>query len=363
MLAALLLAASVSGASFVPADVQGALVLQGTSGLRAMLDTAGRRASLASPESVGGMLRERVGVDLLSEQPQWSLAPRGPRALVFTRDSIGLSAPVTSAKAARAALEAWLGPSRPTRPKPLKGPLAAGDRAGMIAPVGGSQRLLTATGRHAAALVSALAHPSPFSRDQALLAHATGPLWLYLRGDGPLRAALFTLEATATGLTARGLVVPVREPILSGGAPKPCEAGPPGCLRAGLGPSGRGLLSMFLAQVEQPMPSGNSVVVRLDGIDVQQLAGDRSLPRALRISTSNAEPQPGPALLGQLDAAAIDAALATMSPLDALRGSLAAGAYAGHLLYGPLFRNSGPLSVTGTAAKSGAELVLQLPLR
>lgn len=358
---ALLLA--VSGASLVPADAGGALIVQNAAGLRALLDTAGRRAGTLSPEAVGGMLRDRVGVDLLAEQRQWSLAPRGPRALIFMRDSIGLSAPVTNAKAARAALEAWLGPSRPTRPKPLKGPLAAGNRAGMIAPVSGSQRLLTASGRHAAALVSAMAHPSPFSRDKALLAHATGPLWLYLKGNGLLRAAVFALDASAAGLAARGLVVPVRDPILAGAAPGPCDGAPMGCLRAGLGPSGRGLLSLFLAEFQKPLPAGASVAVRLEGIDLQQLAGDRSLPRALRISASAADPQPGPALSGQLDLAGIDAALSKLSPLDALRGSMAAGTYAAHLLYGLLLRNAGPLAVTGAAAKSGAEVELHLPLR
>ena len=363
MLVALLLAAAASGASLVPADAEGALILKSAAGLRAMLDTAGRRAGALSPEAIGGMLRDRVGVDLLAEDRQWSLSPRGPRALVFTRDSIGLSAPVTNGKVALAALSAWLGPARPTRPKPLKGPLAAGDRAGMIAPVGGSQRLLTASGRHAAALVSAMAHPSPFSRDKALLAHARGSAWLYLKGNGPLRAAVFALDATAAGLAARGLVVPVSEPILAGGAPEPCEGAPTGCLRAGLGPTGRGLFSLLLGHLEKSLPAGDSVVVRLDRIDVQQLFGDRSLPRALRISVAAADPQPGPALSGQLDLAGIDAALSKLSPLDAMRGSMAAGAYAAHLLYGPLLRNAGPLTVTGVAAKSGAELELHLPLR
>ena len=35
------------------------------------------------------------------------------------------------------------------------------------------------------------------------------------------------------------------------------------------------------------------------------------------------------------------------APLDALRGSLAAGAYAAHLVYGPMLRNAGPLTLTG----------------
>ena len=369
MLPALLLAAS--GAALVPASADGALVVESAAGLRALLETAGRRAASLSPDALGGTLRDRVGVDLLAEQPQWALSTRGPRALVLMLGSVGLSAPVADAKAARRALEAWLSPSasgslpasRPTRPKPLKGPLASGDRAGMIAPVAGSRRLLTASGRHAAALVSAMAHPSPFSSDKALLSKATGPAWLYVKGQPPLRAALFALDASAAGLTARGLVTPLRDPILAGGAPGPCDGAPPGCLRAGLGPSGRAVLSIVLAQLQKALPAADAVAVRLDGIDLQQVGGDRSLPRALRISCAAAEAQPGPALVGQLDLAAIDASLRQLTPLDALRGSMAASVYAAHLLYGSLLRNAGPLMLSGVASKSGAEIELRLPLR
>jgi hypothetical protein len=355
------------GIALVPAAADGALVLDGASGIagiRALLETAGRRAASFSPGAIGRSLQDRVGVDLLAEPPEWSLAPRGARALVAMQNSVGLSAPVAKVKAARRALAAWLGPgARPTRQKPLKGPLAAGNRAGMIAPVAGSQRLLIASGKHAAALVSALAHPSAFSRDKALLAKATGPAWLYLKGRPPLRAAIFALDASATGLVARGLVTPVPDPILAGTAPAPCDGAPIGCLRAGLGPSGRGLLALALAPLQTALPAGDALIVRLDGIDVQQLGDERSLPRALRISAKPADAQPGPALDGTLNLAAIDDALAHLTPLDAIRGSLAAGVYAGHLLYGPLLRNLGPLTLSGEPAGTGAEIEIRLPAR
>jgi hypothetical protein len=355
------------GVALVPAAAEGALLLDGAggiAGIRALLETAGRRAASFSPDAIGRTLQNLVGVDLLAEQPEWSLAPRGARALVAMQNSVGLSAPVAKVKAARRALAAWLGPEvRPTRPKPFKGPLAAGNRAGMIAPVAGSQRLLVASGKHAAALVSALAHPSAFSRDKALLAKAAGPAWLYLKGRPPLRAAIFALDASATGLIARGLVTPVHDPILAGTAPAPCDGAPAGCLRAGFGPSGRGLLELLLAPLQTPLPAGDTLVVSLDGIDVQKLGDERSLPRALRLSAKAADPQPGPALAGTLDLAAIDDALAHLTPLDAIHGSLAAGAYAAHLLYGPLLHNLGPLTLSGAPAGTGAEIELRLPAR
>jgi len=41
-----------------------------------------------------------------------------------------------------------------------------------------------------------------------------------------------------------------------------------------------------------------------------------------------------------------------------------AGAYAAHLLYGPLLRNAGPLTVTGNPQQGGAaEIEVRLPLR
>ncbi len=372
-LVALLLAAaaparatkSAHGVELIPAAADGALVLDGaagSAGLRALFETAGRRAVSISPGVIGRSLQDSVGVDLLAEQPEWSLARRGPRALVVMRGSLGLSAPVAKLKAARAALAAWLGPSRPTRQKPLKGPLAAGDRAGMLAPVAGSLRLLVASGPHASALVSALAHPSAFSRDKALLAKAKGPAWIYLRGR-PLRAGLFAIDADAAGVVARGLLTPLRDPILAGTAPAPCDGSPAGCLRAGLGPSGRELLALVLQQVRIQLPAGDAIAVSLDGIDVEKLGDARSLSGALRLTAKPAAAAPGPALAGTLDLAAVDDALARLTPIDAIRGELAAGAYAAHLLYGPLLRNAGPIALSGAPAADGAEVEIRLPVR
>jgi len=362
LLAALLLA---SGAALVPASAEAALVVDGGApGIRALFTTASTHTSSLSPDAIGRSLSRAIGVDLLAEQPGWSLRPRGPRVVITAQGSIALSAPVANAKAARSALSAWLGPvTRPARPKPLKGPLVAGNRAGMVAPVGGSLRLLTASGPHAAALVSALAHPSAFSKDKALLARATGPAWLYLAGRPPLRAAIFQLDASASGLVANGLVTSLRDAILADGAPAPCDGAPPGCLRAGLGPAGRELLSLAFARLGKPLPEGLSISARLDGIALDKLSDERSLPSALRISAAAAETQPGPALAGQLDLGQIDLALSRLSPIDALRGSLAAGAYATHLLYGPLLRNAGPLTVTGVPSGNSATVELRLPLR
>lgn len=370
---------------------------RGASGLRALLDTAGAHTGTASPRSVGALLRDSVGVDLLAEQPAWGLAQNGPRALVLAPGARGLSAPVANLKAARRMLAAWLaerGPARPTRPKPLKGPLVAGDRAGMIAPVAGAQRLLVATGPHAAALVLTLAHPSPMSRDAALLARARGPSWLWLAGEDPVRAAVLRIDADARGLRASGLVTSTA-PLLDGAAPVACAGAPVGCLRAGLAPAGRALLSRVLRQMlgqQAGLTQATRAAVRLDEVDPRRLDDAGSLPKALRFAAAFDEPagaQPcpapagvllvsrpgchpapaldraagGPALSLDLDVARIAAALQKLSPLDALTGELAAGAYAANLLYGPLLRSAGPLAVEGAPSPAGTELTLRLPLR
>ena len=74
----------------------------------------------------------------------------------------------------------------------------------------------------------------------------------------------------------------------------------------------------------------------------------------------------GPALAGHLDLAQVAAALARLTPLDALSGPWPAGAYAAHLVYGPLLRNAGPLTLTGDplpSSKDAAQVELRLPLR
>jgi len=337
---------AASGVTLIPASADGALVIDDASGIRALLTSAGKYTSTLSPQTIGRTLSSNVGVDLLAEQPEWGLAKKGPRALIFSRGSIGLSAPIADLKSARRALEAWR---------------TGANRAGKIA----SKRLFTASGPRAAALLKAMAKPGAFTRDKALLARATGPAWIYLKGRPPLRAAIFALDASAAGLIARGLVQPLRDPILAGPAPAPCDGSPPGCLRVGLGPSGRMLLSMALSQLRQPaLPDSPHLVVRLDAIDAQQLSDDRSLPNALHISAADAPALAGgPALAGQLDLSAIATALARLTPLDAIHGTLAAGAYAANLIYAPFLRNSGPLTLTGEPAKTGADIEIRLPIR
>lgn len=342
---ALLLAAAL-----VPAQADGALVLDGAhgaDGLRALLEKAGTYTASLSPDVVGESLRTSVGVNLLAEQPSFALAPKGARVLAFWRKSAGLSAPVTAPRKAREAAQAWV------RGQPA-------NRAARVA----AGRVLLASGPQAAKLLKLLAHmkalPKPLS------AHATGPAWLWLAGQSPLKAAVFAIDASSTGLVARGTVVPLKQPILAAPAPDGCEGNPPGCLRAGLGPSGRALLDAAFARLGLgPPPDAASVIVRLLGIDASRLTDDRSLPRALHVIALAAPPAAqGAALTAYLDLADIDRALAKLSPLDTLRGSLAAGAYAAHLLYAPLLRNAGPLSLAGTAAPKGAaEIEIRLPLR
>ncbi|HZX96818.1 MAG TPA: hypothetical protein VFE90_20025, partial [Myxococcales bacterium] len=291
--------------------------------------------------------RGDVGVDLLDEDPSWGLARRGPRLLAFSRGAVGLSAPVANAKAARKALAAWLA--------------HGGRRAGKV----GGGRLMTASGRSAQALLTGLSKPVPLPGN--LAPRAKGPAWIWMRFGEPLRAGVLALDASSTGLVARGLVV-ASSPILSGAPPAECEGGI-GCVRAGLGPAGIGALSIALDQLGLPpqpeLRTAARATERVDRIDARQLGGPRSLASALRITPLfDAPVADGPALQATLDLAQIDIALARLTPLDALRGALAAGAYAAHLVYGPLLRNAGPLTLTGNPASgNAAEVELRLPLR
>jgi hypothetical protein len=107
------------------------------------------------------------------------------------------------------------------------------------------------------------------------------------------------------------------------------------------------------------------VELRLESIDARHLSDARSLHSALRIAPAlDGPPSAGSSLEGQVDLAAVDAALAAMSPLDALRGPLAGGAWAFHLLYGALLRNAGPLTLSGDPQPGNrAAIRLRLPLR
>jgi hypothetical protein len=104
---------------------------------------------------------------------------------------------------------------------------------------------------------------------------------------------------------------------------------------------------------------------RVDAIDVRELAQSRSLTRALRIAAVLDAPEAAATPLdARVDLAAIDAALGTINPLDALRGGVVGGAYAAHILYGPLLRNAGPLTLSGNPQQGGAaEIEVRLPLR
>jgi hypothetical protein len=266
--------------------------------------------------------------------------------LVISRQGIGLSAPVSDAAAVKRKLGAWV--SRSPR------------RAGRLA--GG--RLFTASGPEAAAVLTSMAKPTPISA--ALAAQAKGPLWAWLRLAAPLRAAAFSIDASATGLSATGLVEG-DGPILAGPAPAGCAAGTI-CLRAGVAAAGSGALAVLLRQLGGEVPglaSAKRVELRVDAVDARQLSDARSLGSALKIAPALDGPaSPGASLEGRAELGEIDAALALMSPLDALRGPLAGGAWAAHLLYGALLRNAGPVTLSGDPRPGNrAAIRLRLPLR
>lgn len=331
----------------IPASADGVLAVENAAGLRALFTAAAVHAPSLAPGQLGASLRADVGVDLFAEGREWGLAPRGPRMLVFSAGAVGLSAPVRDAKSAKKALAAWL---------------AGGDRrAGDVT----KGRLLTASGRGGAALLVAMTRLTPLQRD--LAARARGPAWLWVRLGEPLRAAVLSIDASATGVVARGLLT-ASSAVLVGAAPAGCEKGV-GCIAAGLGPAGAGALASALERLgippQPPLRSARTVVERLDGIDGGQLAGPRSIGRALVLTpVFDGPPGAGAGLQAVLDLEKVDAALSRLTPIDALRGADAAGAYAAHLIYGALLRNAGPLGVFGDAAPgNAAEVELRLPLR
>ncbi len=338
---ALLLAAVL-----VPESADVVLSVEDASGLRALLRKAGTHAPLLAPDAVGATLLDRLGVDLLAESPAWGLAQRGARTVAFSNHAMGLSAPVRDAGAAKRTLASWLG----------QGPRRAGRVVG--------SRLLTASGEEAAALLKSISRPVPLPSD--LAARAKGPVWLWARTADPLRGMMLSIEASSTGIVGRG-VVNASGALLTGSAPTGCASGI-ACLRAAPGPAGRSVLALGLEKLEataQPeLVTAARVEERVDAIDVRELAQTRSLTRALRIAAVFDAPEAaGPALDARVDLAAIDAALATINPLDALRGGVVAGAYAAHLLYGQLLRTAGPLTVTGNPQRgNAAEIEVRLPL-
>lgn len=331
--------ALLAAAALVPA-AQGALVVEDASGIRALLTAAAQYAPSLSPDAIGQSVANSVGVDLLAEAPRWGLG-RGPRVLAFARGTLGLSAPVANPRAAAAALESW----RKARP----------DRFGRVA----GKRLYTASGRGAAEMLGALQHPQPLPRP--LAASASGPAWAFVRLPEPLREAVLRIDASGQGLVAAGTVT-AADAILAGHAPEGCAGSPPACLRAGLGPAGRGALEVLLQHLGMPAQPGlrgaSRVEERLDSIDARRLDALRPSP------VFDGPDAAGPALAGAIDLAQADRAISLLSPLDALQSPVTAGAWAAHLLYGPLLRHAGPLTLSGDPLPAGAAHVeLRLPLR
>jgi hypothetical protein len=310
------------GGALVPASAQGALLLEGeggAAGLRELLAAASRFAPALRPEEVSLELSQRVAVDVFSPGAgaKAGLAGAGPRALVFSGSAEGLSAPVANAALAGRALIAWLreaGKPGRTRRGRLEGPLVSGQgaqsRAGMIATVAGSRRLLAASGPGAAALVSAMARVGarrsdtpPVARDgavRAALEAATGPAILWLRGTDPVLAVVLSLHGAAQGLDAAGVLLSSsKDPILAGPAPAPECAGAIFCASANLGPAALPLLASaarelvlravpasgrepFDALLQRAVRTAQGpAALRIDALDATALTSTREIPKAV----------------------------------------------------------------------------------
>jgi hypothetical protein len=317
MIAALLCASlAARGAALVPARAEAAVLFEGEAGIAGVqkfLEAAGTKSRALAPRELSRELIAMVGADLLSGAPGWGLDPRGARALVFAGSAFALSAPVRDGKAARKALIAWVSAAGPwSKRTGTKNPIAAGSgrsqRAGIVAPQGGSVRLLTASGRGAEGLVAAFwrigANRSPtrtLAHDrhlQGLLPAAGGKAAVIVRGADPITFAVLDLAADASGVVARGLVG-APSPLLAGHAPDPsaCVDSALFCLRAALGPSGKEALALasqtYLSwtspagpladAVQREAPRAGSLALMSSGIDVSLLDEPRSSLRALHL--------------------------------------------------------------------------------
>jgi len=454
------LAPSAVAGEIVPASAPAALLFEGASasgGLVALLSAASRYAQALQPSLVSQDLTRDFGVDPLGgaeASAAAGLAPEGPRAIVFDPRALGYTAPVADETRAKHVLQVWLaqlGSPRPTRSGPLHGPLASGSgdqvRAGMVAPVAGSLRLITASGRNAAALVSQLAHVGrkaqdnqPLGADETLaaaLVAVAGPIRFWSRGQAPVLGSLVAVDASAAGLSAHGLLLASAgsAAMLEGTAPpeSACGASPLFCARAAPGPALRTLAPLVArevvardllgrdrdaidALVQRALGSARGpALLRLESLRARSLSVPEQLlsampavlasaaapeastlasappagwsalpapqsglvlagaPQLCLQSQAAASPAPGalwlsapcaplPAhfldeggareMTAHLDTQALSRALARLDALDALRGSLAAGAFAVKLLWGPLFANSGPIDL---AARPNAQ--------
>ncbi len=440
------IAAAALVGEIVPASAPAAILLDGAdaaSGLVALLSSAGRYAPSLQPRLISQDLSRALGVDPFSPGIDAGLAGSGPRAIILDPRALAFTAPVGDEALAKHALQVWLsqlGPVRPTRqsPGPLHGPLVSGGgdqvRAGMIAPVAGSMRLITASGRNAAALVSQLAHVgrkkqdnTPLGMDETLsaaLSAVPGPLRLWSRGQAPVLGALVSLDANANGLSAHGLLLAIAgsAALLDGTAPpeSACDGTPLFCARAAPGPALRTLAPLLIRELvardlfgrqRDPIDrllqgalslTQGPVLLRVDSLSARALTTPEKLLGALTSSLSSgasaeplAMPSPLPAqwaalpapqigamlapatqlclqsqtgllwlsspcapapphlletggareITARLDSAALARSLSPLTALDALRGPLAAGAFAGKLLWGALFANSGPIDL------------------
>jgi hypothetical protein len=322
-----LLCASLAarGAVLVPARAEAALLLDGdagAAGIREFLEAAGARSRALSPREVSSDLTALVGADLLSGAPGWALDPRGIRAFVVAGAAFGLSAPVRDGKAARKALLAWVSAAGSWSKRPgLRTPVAAGSgraqRAGIVAPQGGTIRLFTASGRGAEALVTAFwrigAKRSPSralasdKRLAPLLPEVSGKAAVIVRGDDPVTYSVLDLAANRSGIVARGLVG-APSPLLDGHAPDAsgCAGGVLFCLRASLGPSGRAAFALAVQRYLSwtspagPLPEfarreasfARALLVKSDGIDVALLGEPETSLWALHLVAAVASTEP-----------------------------------------------------------------------
>lgn len=443
-------AKGTDAARIAPGAADAALLLAGQDallGVRGFFETAGQLAPTVNPTDLGRLIERRLGVDLLAthaplvpgagEKIPWGL-DGGPRAAVLLGRTLGFTGPVAkgSEAAARRALSAWLGQAG--RSKKAGRAMAAGGgksmRAGLVAPVQGGSRLLIATGAEADKLVEMMSlvgkSRRPLSRRpelKAALAAAGSPAVLYLRGEGPVRAAVLSLHGAARALSAKGVVLARAGALLQGPplANAVCEGGPLLCARVGLGPGGKSLLAVLWKQwtdaalggpaaelLARLIPKATAALtgpsaLRLESVDLDRLAsvsdplwalsftalglqagfgpGDlpATLPRGVtrrgaslslegerqlclgleepRVSFGDrcgAPDLPAAAATGEADSTffvdlpGLNAALARASPLSALRGSLPAGAFTGHLLFGRLLAASEPITGAARPSKS-----------
>lgn len=303
---------AAAAARIAPGAADAALLLGGAdslAGFRAFLETAGKHAPSLDPRDLGRMIESRLGVDLLSaaaptaqaggDRLPWGIGD-GPRAAVLLGRTLGLTAPLAKGAeaAAKKALSAWL--NEAGKPRRAGRSIAAGKgrsmRAGLIAPVQGGPRLLIATGAEADRLVELFAlvgrGKRPLSRRpelKAALAQLNGPAALFVRGEGPVRAALLSLHGTTTELSADGLVLAQGGALLAGPplSAAACGEGPLLCARAGLGRSGKALLSLVARQWADLALTGprRDLFAKAIAAAIGALTG----PAALRIETLDVE--------------------------------------------------------------------------